>query len=94
MAVAELFFFSHLHWPNIMDWFPIVAGTFKVLALCTGMFFAIKWHYDQGQKERKMDRRAVLLAAGKVTAVFVFALAGLGLFALVLVRQLGLNLGF
>jgi hypothetical protein len=77
-----------------MDWFPIVAGTFKVLALCTGMFFAIKWHYDQGQKERQMDRRAVLRAAGKVTAVFVFALLGLGLFALVLVRHLGLDMGF
>ena len=30
-----------------MDWVPIVFITFKVLALGTGMFFAIKWHYDQ-----------------------------------------------
>lgn len=75
-----------------MDWFPIVAGTFKLLALCTGMFFAIKWHFDQGQKERQMDRRAVLRAAGKVTAIFALSLLVLGLFTFVLVRHLGLDL--
>ena len=37
---------------NIMEWFPIVAGTFKVVVLGTGMFFAIKWHYDKGKKEK------------------------------------------
>lgn len=31
-----------------MEWVPIVFITFKVLALGTGMFFAIKWHYDRG----------------------------------------------
>jgi hypothetical protein len=36
----------------MMEWFPIVAGTFKVLVLGTGMFFAIKWHYDKEKKER------------------------------------------
>ncbi|NEI68917.1 hypothetical protein GR212_04975 [Rhizobium lusitanum] len=35
-----------------MDWFPIVFITFKVLVLGTGMFFAIKWHHDQGKKKR------------------------------------------
>lgn len=30
-----------------MDWVPIVLITFKVLVLAIGMFFAIKWHYDQ-----------------------------------------------
>ena len=35
-----------------MEWFPIVAGTFKVVVLGTGMFFAIKWHYDKGKKEK------------------------------------------
>lgn len=34
------------------DWFPIVLIIFKVVALGTAMFFAIKWHYDQGKKER------------------------------------------
>ncbi len=36
-----------------MEWFPIVAGTFKVLVLGTGMFFAIKWHYDKGKEEKE-----------------------------------------
>ena len=76
-----------------MDWFPIVAGTFKVLALGTGMFFAIKWHYDQGKKEKEMDRRAVLRAAGMAAAVFVLSILGLGLFTLVLIRKFGLDMG-
>ena len=29
-----------------MDGVPIVFITFKVLVFGTGMFFAIKWHYD------------------------------------------------
>ncbi len=75
-----------------MDWFPIVAGSFKVLALGIGMFFAIKWHYDQGKKEKDMDRRAVLLAAGKVAAIFAVSLLVLGLFTYFLVRKSGLDM--
>jgi hypothetical protein len=74
----------------MMDWIPIVLVTFKVLVLGTGMFFAIKWHYDQGTKEKARDKRAVLRAGGKVAAVFVLSLAGLGLFTFVLIRMLGL----
>ena len=77
-----------------MDWIPIVLVTFKVLVLGTGMFFAIKWHYDQGQKEMEMDKRAVLRAGGKVAAVFVLSLLGLGLATFVLSRMLGLDLTF
>lgn len=64
------------------------------------MFFAIKWHYDQGKKERekemgrKMEKeeemRAVLRAGGKVAAVFVLSLLGLLLFTFGLARMLGL----
>jgi len=36
----------------MMDWFPVVFVTFKVLVLGTGMFFAIKWHHDQAKKKR------------------------------------------
>ena len=36
-----------------MDWVPIVFITFKVLVFGTGMFFAIKWHYDQGKKAKE-----------------------------------------
>ena len=35
-----------------MDWVPIVFIVFKVAVFGTGMFFAIKWHYDQGKKAR------------------------------------------
>jgi uncharacterized protein YqhQ len=79
-----------------MDWIPIVFVAFKVLVLGTGMFFAIKWHYDQGKKEKDKEKemRAVLRAGGKVAAVFVLSLLVLGLFTFVLVRMLGMDLRF
>jgi hypothetical protein len=76
----------------MMDWVPIVFVTFKVLVLGTGMFFAIKWHYDQGQKESVKEKRAVLRAGGKVAAVFVLSLMGLGLATSFVIRLLGLDL--
>lgn len=76
----------------MVDWVPIVFMTFKVLVLGTGMYFAIKWHYDQGRKGK--DRQEVLRAGGKVAAVFVLSLLGLGLFTFVLARTLGLDLTF
>ena len=78
----------------MMDWTPIVLATFKILVLGTGMFFAIKWHYDQGKKKKEMEKRAVLRAAGKVAAVFVLSLLGLLLFTFFLARKLGLDLTF
>lgn len=36
---------------RIMDWVPIVFIVFKLLVFGTCMFFAIKWHYDQGKKK-------------------------------------------
>jgi hypothetical protein len=79
-----------------MDWIPIVFVTFKVLVLGTGMFFAIKWHYDQAKKEKDTEKqkRAVLRAAGKVAAVFVLSLLGLGLVTFALLRMLGNDLTF
>jgi hypothetical protein len=73
-----------------MDWIPIVFVTFKFLVLGTGMFFAIKWHYDQGEKEKEKgkEKRAVLRAAGQVAAVFVLSLLGLGLLTFALIRML------
>jgi len=73
-----------------MEWIPILFGTFKALVLGTGMFFAIKWHYDQGKKEN--GKRATLRAGGKVAAIFVVSLMGVGLLTLFLVRMLHLNL--
>ena len=75
---------------KIMDWIPILFGTFKALVLGTGMFFAIKWHYDQGKKLN--GKRATLRAGGKVAAIFVLSLLVLGTFTFFLVRMLHLNL--
>ena len=41
-----------------MDWVPIVFVTFKVAVFGTGMFFAIKWHYDQGKKAKRRNQQA------------------------------------
>ena len=76
-----------------MEWIPIVLVAFKVLVLGTGMFFAVKWHYDQGKKgKKKKETRAVLRAAGKVAAVFVLALLVLGLVTYFLLSGLSLDL--
>ncbi|OZI62605.1 hypothetical protein [Bordetella genomosp. 11] len=74
----------------MMDWTPIVFGTFKVLVFGTGVFFAIKWHYDQGKKEKEM--RAVLPMVGKVAAIFVLSLMSLLILTFVLGSKLGLDL--
>ena len=39
----------------MMEWIPIVLVTFKALVLGTGMFFAIKWHYDQDKAKKKKE---------------------------------------
>jgi hypothetical protein len=36
---------------KMMDWVPVAFIAFKVLVFGMGMFFAIKWHYDQGKKK-------------------------------------------
>ncbi|MYM83666.1 hypothetical protein GTP44_17105 [Duganella sp. FT50W] len=75
----------------MVDWIPIVFVTFKFLVLGTGMFFAIKWHYDQGKKG---ERRAVLRAGGKVAAIFVVSLLALGLVTFLVISMLGMDLTF
>ena len=78
-----------------MDWIPIVFITFKVLVFGTGMFFAIKWHYDQRKNGLPLERPAVLHAAGKVAVVAViFALAVLALLFVTFAvsKKLGLDL--
>jgi heme/copper-type cytochrome/quinol oxidase subunit 2 len=34
-----------------MEWIPIILLFFKLSVLFIGMFFAIKWHYDQDRKD-------------------------------------------
>jgi len=76
----------------MMDWVPVVFVTFKVIVLGIGMFFAIKWHYDQERK--KKAARALLRASGKVAAVFVLSLLGLGFVTFDLAGMLGLDLSW
>jgi heme/copper-type cytochrome/quinol oxidase subunit 2 len=75
-----------------MDWIPTVFVTFKFLVLVTGMFFAIKWHYDQGKKGKAQanEMRAVLRAGGMVAGIFVLALLGLGYATFALIGKLGM----
>lgn len=73
-----------------MDWIPVALLTFKILVLATGMFFAIKWHYDQGKKVE--EKRAVLRASGKVAAVFLLSLLAMGLITFFLIRTFASDL--
>jgi heme/copper-type cytochrome/quinol oxidase subunit 2 len=75
-----------------MDWIPIVFVMFKLLVLGTGMFFAIKWHYDQGKKGKKTDTRALLRTAVMVAAGFVVLLAVVGFATFKFAMMLGIDL--
>lgn len=80
----------------MIELIPLFLVTFKVLVLGTGMYYAIKWHYDQGKKEKNKQRemRAVLRTSGKVAVVFVLVLVGLGFATFGLGSTLGLDLTF
>lgn len=82
------------HWLEalkMIDWVPIVFVTFKVLVFGTAMFFAIKWHYDQGKK-KGASRRELLIASGKIVAVFTLLLLCVLLFTFGLATMLGMDL--
>ncbi|WP_281502804.1 hypothetical protein [Ancylobacter crimeensis] len=36
----------------MVDWFPWIFLPFKIIVLGIGMFFAIKWHYDEGKRRK------------------------------------------
>ena len=40
-----------------MDWIPVVFIVFKVIVFGTCMYFAIKWHYDQGKKKKAEEQK-------------------------------------
>lgn len=75
----------------MIDWVPVVFVTFKVLIFGTCMFFAIKWHYDQGKK-KGMTKGALLRTGGKLAAIFMLALLGVLLFTFGIARMLGMDL--
>ena len=40
----------------MIDWVPVIFVTFKVLIFGACMFYAIKWHHDQGKKAKEEAR--------------------------------------
>lgn len=74
-----------------MDWVPVVLIIFKVIMLGLGMFFAIKWHYDQDKKAQKGE---VLSVVGKMAAILLLSLLILLFVTFALARTLGLDLTF
>ena len=75
---------------QMIDWIPVVFVVFKVLIFGACMFFAIKWHYDQGKKG--MDKRALLRTGAKLVAIFLLALLAVLLFTFGLANMLGMDL--
>lgn len=75
----------------MIDWVPVVFVTFKVLIFGTCMFFAIKWHYDQGKK-KGVDTRTLLRTGAKLAAAFLLALLVVLLFTFGIARMLGMDL--
>ena len=75
----------------MIDWVPVVFVVFKALIFGACMFFAIKWHYDQGKK-KGLDRRTLLLNIVKVIAAFVVGLALVLAFTFGLAHMLGMDL--
>lgn len=41
-----------------MEWVPIFLITLKITVFSTGMFFSIKWHYDQDRKKKEEAGKA------------------------------------
>ncbi|URI08482.1 hypothetical protein MW290_08230 [Aquincola tertiaricarbonis] len=46
-----------------MEWVPIFLVIFKLTVFGTGMFFAIKWHYDEGKKRKQKAAATAVNAA-------------------------------
>ena len=75
----------------MIDWVPVIFVTFKVLIFGACMFFAIKWHYDQGKK-KGVDQRTFVRTVLKLVAAFVLALVVVLAFTCGLAKMLGMDL--
>jgi hypothetical protein len=73
-----------------VDWVLVVFVLFKGLVFVTGMYFAIKWHYDR--ERTRVDRRSLLVMGGKLAGVFVLLLVILLGLTFGLARTLGMDL--
>lgn len=75
----------------MFNWVPVVFITFKAVIFIACMFFAIKWHYDQGKK-KGADTRTLLWTSSKVVAAFMLALSIVLLFTWALAKKMGMDL--
>jgi heme/copper-type cytochrome/quinol oxidase subunit 2 len=73
----------------MIDWFFWVFAAIKAFILGAGMFFAIKWHYDQEIKRGK-KRHEMFGMASKLAAIFLISLLGLGFMTFSLINKLGM----
>ena len=55
----------------MMNSIPISFVIFKVLVLSVGMYLAVKWHYERGQKYKNQKTAAVVLTSIKVGSAFI-----------------------
>lgn len=74
-----------------MELVPLGLLAFKLLVLGTGMFFAVKWHYDK-EKKKDADVRTVLRTSAIVAAVFVLLAIGAVFATFAFARSLGMDL--
>lgn len=45
-----------------MEWVPVFLITLKIIVFGSGMFFSIKWHYDQDKKKKNEANKAQAVA--------------------------------
>ena len=77
-------------WNAPVDWVLVFFVLFKGLVFVAGMYFAVKWHYDQEKKPASVQR--LVLAGARYTALFLLALLLVLAFTLGLARMLGMDL--
>lgn len=75
----------------IMDYIPVFLIIFKAIVLGSGMFFAVKWHYDQ---DKKINKGGVIIAVTKMAAILVLLLLCLLFATFKLATMLGMDLTF
>lgn len=73
------------------DWVPVAFATFKGVIFVMCMFFAIKWHYDQGKKQGK-DARALLRSGLLIAGAFLLAVAAVLWLTLGVASRMGMDL--
>ncbi len=73
-----------------VDWVLVAFVVFKGLVFAAGMFFAVKWHYDQEKK--RVDGQRLLRTGATFGAVFLVLLLVLLVLTFTLARKLGIDL--